>query len=125
MGKKNFSIIKRLRSFRFAFNGLKILILEEHNSRIHLVIGTCAIIAGFILNISGLEWVAIILSIGFVFSFELINSAIENISDYISPGTHKVIEKVKDLAAASVLICSITAFAIGLIVFLPKIFELF
>lgn len=125
MRQQKFSLIKRIRSFGFAFNGLRILIQEEHNSWIHLFIGSCVIIAGFFLNISTSEWMAITLSIGFVFAIELLNSAVENIANFVSPEKHEVIKKVKDLAAAGVLISSITSVAIGLIVFLPKIIELF
>lgn len=125
MKQHKFSIKKRLRSFNFAFNGLKILLQEEHNSRIHLFIGAIVVVTGFILKISRDEWLAIILSIGFVFACELFNSSIENLADFVSPQKHKTIKKVKDLAAASVLISSLVAIVIGFIVFLPKILELF
>jgi len=121
MPKEKFSITKRLRSFGYAFNGLKILIREEHNARIHLITAVVAITAGFCLHISALEWIAIVFAIGFVITLEIINSAIENIADFVSPEKHDTIKKIKDLAAAGVLISSITALIIGLIVFLPKI----
>lgn len=85
MKQEKFSIIKRLKSFIFALNGLKILILEEHNARIHLVAALCVIIAGIVLRIANVEWIAIIFAIGFVFALETINSAIENLADFISP----------------------------------------
>lgn len=113
--------MKRIKSFRFAFNGLRVLIKEEHNSRIHLFATVCVLIAGFIFKISTFEWIAIIFSIGFVFTLEIINSAIENISDFISPEKHDSIKKIKDLSAAGVLISAFTALIIGLIIFIPKI----
>ena len=116
-----FSILKRLKSFTFAFNGLKILVQEEHNSWIHIAITICVIIAGFLLQISPVEWIAVVLCIGLVFGLELVNSAIENMADFISPQKNEMIGKVKDLSAAAVLIAAICSVIVGMIVFLPKI----
>ncbi|HOY48765.1 MAG TPA: diacylglycerol kinase family protein [Chryseolinea sp.] len=123
MKNKKFSTPQRLKSFVYAFNGLKILIREEHNSRIHFVIAIVVTIAGFILEISVEEWIAIVIAIGFVIAAEIFNSSIENIADFISPEKHEKIKKIKDLAAAGVLISALTALTIGLIIFLPKIIE--
>ena len=116
-----FSISKRLKSFTFAFNGFKTLIREEHNSWIHIAVTICVVIAGFLLSISFIEWVAVVLCIGLVISFELINSAIENIADFVSPQKNETIRKVKDLSAAAVLIAAICSSIVGLIIFVPKI----
>jgi len=124
MAQDKFSILKQIKSFRFAFNGLKILIKEEHNSRIHLFATMCVLIAGFVFNISALEWIAITFAIGFVFTIEIINSAIENISDFISPEKHHSIKKIKDLSAAGVLVAALTALVISLIIFIPKILQI-
>jgi len=118
---EKFSFRKRLVSFRYAFNGLKKLIKEEHNARIHLFITCCVLIAGAIFKISKLEWIAVILCIGWVFAMELINSAIENTADLISKERNETIEKIKDLSAGAVLVAAIASAVVGLIVFLPKI----
>lgn len=123
MKDKQFSISKRLKSFVFAFNGLKILMKEEHNSRIHFVISVLVIVASVLFGLNTYEWIAIIFSIGLVFTAEIINTAIENIADFLTTEHNQKIKIIKDLSAAAVLISAFTAFAIGLIVFLPKIFE--
>jgi len=125
MKTQKFSISNRIRSFGFAFNGLKILIKEEHNSRIHLIAAILIVLAGFYFQISMMEWLAITFAIGFVIVLEIINSAIENISDFISPEKNDSIKKIKDLAAAGVLISALTALVIGFIVFIPKVSALF
>lgn len=117
-----FSLAKRLVSFRYAFNGLKILIKEEHNARIHLFITCCVMIAGVIFKISRSEWIAIVFCTGLVFALEMINSAIENTADMISKEKNDTIKKIKDLSAGAVLIAAIAAAVIGLVIFLPKIF---
>ena len=124
MKQQAFSIRKRVESFGFAFNGLKILIREEHNARIHLLAVVCVTIAGFGFKISTPEWIAVVGAFGFVIAMEIVNSTIEGISDFISPEKHEMIKKIKDLSAAAVLVAAITAFIIGLIIFSPKILEL-
>jgi diacylglycerol kinase len=122
MKSQTFSIRKRLKSFPHAFNGLKIALKEEHNMRIHFVVTFCVLALSIFFNISKYEWVAIIFAIGFVFTMELINSAIENLIDFISLEKHDTIRKIKDLSAAAVLISAFVALIIGLIIFLPKIY---
>ena len=124
MKQKGFSISKRFKSFGYAFNGLKILIREEHNSRIHILAAMAAVIAGLFFQLSAIEWVAIVLAIGWVIALEIINSAIENLSDFVSRDQNEMIKKIKDLSAAGVLVGAITAVIIGLIVFVPKIMEI-
>ncbi len=122
---KKFSLEKRVESFKYALNGLKIVFIEEHNARIHLIVSLIVIACGFIFHISTVEWIIICFAIGLVISMEIINSAIENLSDFVSPEHHKLIKKVKDLSAAAVLVCTISSVVIGILIFLPKIAHLF
>lgn len=119
--QKKFSLKNRLKSFGFAFNGLKVLFVEEHNARIHLFATVLVIVLGFYLNITLFEWIALVIAIGFVLAAETFNSALENMSDFISEARNIQIKKIKDLSAAAVLISAITALVIGMIIFVPKI----
>lgn len=121
MKNKKFSITKRLKSFVFAFNGLKILFKEEHNSRIHLIATIIVIFVSIFFELNTFEWIAIIFSIGLALSAEIINTAIENIANFLTIENNNKIKIIKDLSAAAVLISALTAFTIGLIIFLPKI----
>ena len=121
MKHEKFSLSKRLKSFKYAFNGLKILFREEPNAKIHLFAAICVLIAGFAFRISGGEWIAVVLCIGLVIALEALNSAIENIADFVSSEKHEAIKKVKDLAAGAVLVGAIASAIVGLVVFLPKI----
>ncbi|WP_341903232.1 diacylglycerol kinase family protein [Fluviicola taffensis] len=118
-----FSITQRLKSFKYAFAGLKTLFIEEHNARIHLVSAVIAIGLGFALKISLNEWISLIVVMGLVFICELINTSLEAMADFASPEKHPQIKKVKDLAAASVLISAVVALLVGIIIFYPKITE--
>lgn len=121
MHTNKFSFSHRIKSFGYAFNGIKILLKEEHNSRIHISIALMVLIAGIVLKISVTEWLVIVFAIGLVITLETINSSVENLADFLTTEENDKIKKIKDLSAASVLISSITAIIIGLIVFLPKI----
>lgn len=114
---------KRLRSFRYAFQGMKTLLRDEHNSRIHLAAMLAVIIAGFLLRISRVEWCLATICFGTVFMAEAMNSAIEAVADLVMPDKHPLIKKAKDVAAAGVLFTAIAAAAVGLIIFIPYIIE--
>jgi diacylglycerol kinase len=124
MKTRSFSISKRLKSFTFALNGLKILLREEHNARIHAAAVVCVTVAGFLLHISAAEWTVAVACFGLVIALEAVNSAIENICDFVSPQQNETVRKVKDLSAAAVLIAAICAAIAGVIIFLPKIVAL-
>lgn len=115
------TIINRLKSFKYAVNGLWILVRDEPNSRIHVIAAAVAIFFGFYFQLNNHEWMAIIFAIGLVLLTEIMNTAIENVADFISPKYDVRIKRIKDLAASGVLVSAIVAVAIGLIVFLPKL----
>ena len=123
MKNDGFTLRKRLKSFKLAFNGIKLLITREHNAWIHCFAAVCAIIAGFVFGISTTEWIAVIFAIGTVLAAEAVNSSIEAISDLVSPRYNEAIKRTKDLAAGAVLILAIAAATVGLIIFVPKIME--
>ena len=124
MEKERFSVKKRMKSFQYAFAGLKVLFRHEHNSWIHAVAAICVIVAGFLFRISYVEWIAALIVIGMVFSAEIFNSSLERIADYIQPKRDERIRDIKDLGSAAVLVTAITAAAIGIMIFLPKIIML-
>lgn len=124
MTNKQFSIKDRIKSFKYAFNGLKIMILEEHNIRIHIVVAVLVIVLGAIVKLSIPEWLIITLTITIVITLEIINSSIENLADIISPEWNIKIRKVKDLCAAAVLIAGLASVIVGALIFIPKIMTL-
>jgi diacylglycerol kinase len=114
----------RIRSFANAFHGLIIVFRSHANFRIQLGIAFIAIILSIWLAISRTEWGIIILLIGLVLSLETINTSIEILCDKVDSNYSESIKKVKDIAAASVLISSVAAAIIACIIFIPKIFLL-
>ena len=123
--KENFSIKKRLQSFRFAIKGVKNLIINEHNARIHLTALLVIIGLGLFLKLELMEWVAITIVSGIVILTELINAAIENLADIVEPKWNDKIGKIKDYSAGSVLVAAIVSVIVGGIIFIPKFLALF
>lgn len=118
---KPFSIKERLKSFKYAGKGIYKLISGEHNAWIHCAAIVVVTIAGFYFNITRGEWIAVIVCFGLVLSAEGFNTAIEKLTDLVSPERHPIAGDVKDIAAGAVLICAIAAAIVGFIIFLPYI----
>ena len=113
-----------LKSFAFAFKGLNFA-LRERNFILHILSACLAIGFGIFFNISSFEWTVIVICIGGVLSLEIMNTAVEDIVDKISPERNEQAGRIKDLSAAAVLTFSMAALIVGLIVFLPYILKLF
>lgn len=122
MNPGRFSLKARLKSFGYAFKGLRWLFTEEHNSWIYLTVIAILLPLCIILRLTALEWALIVLCIGFVIAAELFNTAIERLADRVSSERDPVVGKVKDLAAAGVLVAAAIAAAVGLIILIPKVF---
>ena len=115
---------KVLRSFRFAGQGILDLFRFENNAKVHLLIAGLVIVAGFLLNISRVEWAIILTQIGLVWAAEAFNTAIEKLCDFVSPGQHPQIKAIKDLSSGAVLILAITAVITGIMILGGRLLEL-
>lgn len=110
----------RIRSFGYAFRGIRALVASEVNARIHLAATIAVVALGIASHLSSGEWTAMILAISTVWSAEAMNTAIEKLADRTAPERHPLVRTAKDVAAAGVLIASLGALAVGLVVFLPR-----
>jgi len=108
-------------SFKYAFDGLKLTIINEPNFRIQMVLAIVSSLLGILLKISQLEWLILIIVIFMVLLLELINSSLEALVDLVSPEINEKAKVAKDTAAAAVLTASILSLVIGVVLFLPKI----
>lgn len=113
-------------SLEFAIQGIKTVFQEERNMRAHVVFGLMAILVAFLLGVSVLEWLWIFLAVFLVWIVEIINTVFENVVDMVTDfHFHPIGKKIKDMAAGAVLVTSVFAIIVGVIIFLPKIIELF
>jgi len=124
MGENKIKIISLKKSFQHAFRGLKYVLKSERNFRIELIFAVLILVFSVILKIEKWELVVIIFLTTLVLVTELINTITERIVDILEPRMHPFAKLIKDIMAAIVLISAVMATAIGLIIFLPYIFNL-
>ncbi|WP_336514421.1 diacylglycerol kinase family protein [Pollutibacter soli] len=111
-------------AFRYAFNGLLLFFRKDTNGKIELLLALGVIVAGFLLKISSMEWIVLLICISIVLATEMLNTAIEKLCDLVEPNLHPVINQVKDISAAAVLLASVISAIVGIIIFLPKLFSI-
>ena len=119
--KDNTFFTGRLKSMGFALKGAFKLITTEHSVMVQFALGILITIAGFNYNISHEEWLIQTLAIGLILSIEGMNTAAEKIADFIHPDYHERIGFINDIAAGAVFFAAMTAIAIGLMIYVPKI----
>ena len=119
--KRPFTFTGRIRSFKYAFEGIGVMLRSQQNAWIHLAATIMVVIFGYILNLSNTEWCFIVLAIMAVWMAEALNTAFEFLADVTNPEFHPLVKKSKDVAAAAVLISAIGAIAIAWFIFVPKI----
>ncbi|MFH1522979.1 MAG: diacylglycerol kinase family protein [Patescibacteria group bacterium] len=112
-------ITRLVKSFTYAFRGLFKTFREEQNLRVQTLAGLLVTLLGWYFKIGYFEWIILILVIGLVILMELINSAVERITDVLKPRINSYVKEIKDIMAATVMLASIIAVAIGLIIFAP------
>ncbi|MEN3322190.1 diacylglycerol kinase family protein [Mariniflexile soesokkakense] len=121
MTKKESFVAKRIKSVGYAFKGAIILLNNEASVKVQFIIALLVTAAGFFFNISSTEWAIQLLAIGLVMSMEGINTAVEEIANFIHPEHHNKIGLIKDIAAGAVFFASVFAIIIGLIIYIPKL----
>ncbi|OGC49718.1 hypothetical protein A2716_00085 [candidate division WWE3 bacterium RIFCSPHIGHO2_01_FULL_40_23] len=112
---------KHARSFLYAFNGLKHILINEANFRIHLLVSLLVILLALFLKFNYMEWVVLVITIGFVMCMEIVNSMVEELTDHLVKEHHEGVRIVKDVGASFVLIAAFVSFIVGLLLFLPKL----
>jgi diacylglycerol kinase len=124
MTPKSF-IKKRLKGFVYAIKGALILIKKEQSIQVQLFIALLVIAAGFYFDITATEWMFQLLAIGLVLSIEGLNTAVEEIANFVHPDFHNKIGLIKDIAAGAVFFAAVIAVVIAVIIYTPYVLEYF
>ncbi len=111
---------KRLKGCKYAIKGAWMLLKNEASIQVQAIIAIGVTIAGFYYNISPVEWMFQVFAIGLVMSIEGLNTAAEEIADFIHPEYHKKIGYIKDVAAGAVFFAAIVAAIIACLIYIPK-----
>lgn len=122
-------MVNRLRrhtiSFKHAWDGIVHTFKTQPNFQVHTVAAIVAISAGFILDINSAEWAVVIFVIGLVLVAEMVNTSVEAVVDLLTDKYHLKAKIAKDVAAGMVLVSATIAVITGILVYLPRIKQLF
>ncbi|SFD28724.1 diacylglycerol kinase (ATP) [Chitinophaga sp. CF118] len=110
---------QRLKSFKFAIDGIIAFLRSEPHARIHAAATVVVVAAGCWCKLSGAQWIAVLLVTGLVWITEMLNTVIEKIMDHVSPEYHPQVKWIKDVAAGAVLVAALIALITGCIIFIP------
>jgi diacylglycerol kinase (ATP) len=116
-----FRLADRVRSFRDAFAGVRVLLKSQHNVWVHAVASVAVVTAAGLLGISRLEWCVVLLAMALVWVAEGLNTALELLADAVSPEHHPLVGQAKDVAAAAVLLAALGAATVGVLVLGPRL----
>ena len=113
---------RRVASFGHAGRGVWAALRSEVHLRFHAAATAAAIGLGCYHHLSRLEWALVTLAAAGVWTAELLNTAIETLTDLASPAYHPLAGKAKDVAAGAVLLAALGALVVGALVFGPHVF---
>ena len=112
---------KLSKGFAYAFTGIQIAWKEEMNFRIEIACAVLAIALGIVLHLSPIEFALVISAITCVLTAEAFNTALEQLCDKFQPTHGPHIAKIKDLAAAAVLLAAIGSAIVGIAIYIPHL----
>jgi diacylglycerol kinase len=109
--------------FVHAFRGIGCAVRSEANLRIHFTAAALVVALAAWLRLAAVDWAILVLTVGIVVAFELLNTAIEKAVDLASAEYHEFARVAKDTAAGAVLIAAIAAIGVGLFVLGPPMWD--
>lgn len=111
-------ITSRLKAFKYAWDGLVDLFLNQEPVLVHLCAIVVALGTAWFLEFPAWKWAAIVGCIGFTLTTEALNTAVEYVVDLVSPDYHELAGKAKDIAAAAVMLSALTAVVVfGILIY--------
>ena len=111
-------------AFENAFAGLRFALRTQRNFRLMVIIGILVLLASFILQLSRIEIAIIIAAIFIVMLTEMINTAVEAITNLVTREWRKDAKIAKDVASGMVLIAVMGSIIVGILIFGPKLLSL-
>ena len=116
-------IKSRLKAVHYALKGLQYILRTQRNTWIHAIATLCVIILGLWLQLHPRDWAILVLTISMVWAAEAMNTAIESITDLISPQQNSLAKAAKDTSAAAVFATAAGSVIIGLIILGPSLWN--
>lgn len=119
-------MIDRLRkhhiSFQNAFSGLIWSLRTQPNFQIHAALSIAVLLLAVYFRISSVEYVILIFTIVLGFVAEMVNTAIECVTDLVTTEWKKEAKIAKDVSAGMMLTVAFGAIGVAIVIFLPYLF---
>lgn len=110
-------------SFKNAWAGVVWALHTQPNFRVHIVLSSVAVYSGYYFRISELEWIIIVFTIVLGLAGEMINTALESMTDLITTEWKQEAKIAKDVSAGMMLIIAIGALIVAYLIFSPYFFS--
>lgn len=108
-------------SFKTAIAGISWAVRTQPNFRVHLVLSMLALLGGWFFQVSTMEMLILIFTIVLGLSAEMVNTAIESMTDLITREYRAEAKIAKDVSAGMMLITAVGALVVAAVIFLPRI----
>lgn len=115
---KNSSISQ---AFYHAFVGILAAVRTERVFKLHLALSALAVALGVATGFDPWQWVACALAFGLIVALEMVNTAVERLTDLVVNNSyHPLAQEAKDVAAGAVLFAIFLAIAVLVVCVLTK-----
>ncbi|MBI4352341.1 MAG: diacylglycerol kinase family protein, partial [Candidatus Omnitrophica bacterium] len=104
-------------SLNDAVEGFFYVVKNERNMRIHFFLAFFIVLSGALLGVRGLEWVVLCTALTFLLVTEMINTVVEEITDFVESSTHPTVRIIKDMSAGAVLLSAVNALVVVFFIF--------
>ena len=108
-------------SLKTAFAGIRWAIRTQPNFRVHLTLSALALIGGWLFGVTSIEMLILVFTIVLGLSAEMVNTAIEAMTDLITREWRAEAKIAKDVSAGMMLINALGALIVAAVIFLPHI----
>lgn len=106
-----------LKSFVYAFNGIKNAILTERNFRIHMTAIFFVLYFAALYGLDSTQYAVLALVLALIPSLELVNTAVEKSVDLSTEEYNELAKIAKDSSAAAVLVAAFGAIGVAVALF--------
>jgi len=112
--------LRAVAALGYALRGVGFM-LREPNCLVLAAATLAVVAAGAYFRLAALEWCAVIAATTLVWVAEGLNTALERLTDLVSPGHHPLAGKAKDIAAGAVFLAVLGAVSIAIVIFGPRL----
>lgn len=108
-------------SFKTAIAGIRWAVRTQPNFRVHLVLSMLTLLGGWFFRVSTMEMLILIFTIVLGLSAEMVNTAIESMTDLITKEWRQEAKIAKDVSAGMMLVTATGALVVAAVIFIPHI----